>query len=395
MAPDTHAPTDGRWQVVASQEAPFRIRILVVRPGRAAQFNGTVVVNWQNVSAGFESSAPAGGEIFDGYAWVGVSAQEVGLYGFPMGMERRAVGRAQPLLDHDPERYGLLHHPGDQGSFDIFTQAGSVVGPERPAAIDPMGGLDVRRLVAAGASQSAMRLATYLNAVHPLAGVFDGFLLAVWEGQAPRPEEGPMPTGVRTTIRSDQTTPVVVVNSEFEARSLAVLPIADTEHLRVWEVTGTPHAVVASRDEHADRAGWVANPLSYGPVYEAALRALHRWLADAVPAPAQPRIAFAPGSPPSIERDHLGNAVGGIRLPELEAPTHEYRGMSFGTGRAPLLGAARRFSDDALRVLYPTRAQFLDRWRAAVDRLVLAGALRPQDAPAMKARGDTVELPVS
>ena len=34
-----------------------------------------------------------------------------------------------------------------------------------------------------------MRLAAYLNAVHPVERVFDGFLLSVWEARAPRPEE--------------------------------------------------------------------------------------------------------------------------------------------------------------------------------------------------------------
>jgi Alpha/beta hydrolase domain len=394
LAPETSATIDGRWEVQESQEATYRTRILVVRPEHAERFNGTVVVNWQNVSAGFESDGPSGGEIFDGYAWVGVSAQEVGLYGFPMGMDRLAVGGTRPLVDHDPERYGSLQHPGDQGSFDIFSQAGRAVGPERSAAVDPMGGLEIHRMIAAGASQSAMRLAAYLNAVHPLANVFDGFLLAVWEGRAPRLEEGPIAMGVRTMIRADHTTPVVVVNSEFEAPNLAALPISDTDRLRVWEVAGTPHGVARSRDDRAGRDGWVVNRLSYSPVYEAALCALQRWLADGVSAAAQPRIAFDPGPSVAIRRDDFGNTVGGIRLPELEAPTHEYRGMSFGTGRPPLFGAARRFSDDALRVLYPTRAGFVDRWRAAVDALVNTGALRPQDAPAMQARAEAVELPV-
>jgi Alpha/beta hydrolase domain len=393
LAPGTKASVDGRWTAVESQEATYRTRILVVRPERAADFNGTVVVNWQNVSAGFESGAPSGGELYEGYAWVGVSAQEVGLYGFPMGMERLAVGGARPLLDHDRERYGSLHHPGDQGAYDIFTQAAVAIGPDRSQEIDPMGGLVVQRVVAAGGSQSAMRLATYYNAVQPLTGAFDAFLLAVWEGRAPRPEEGPVAAGTRTSLRTDQSTPALVVNSEFEAPGLATVGIEDTEHLRVWEVTGTPHGVARGHD-HSVGGGWVVNRLSYAPVYEAALRAVHQWVADGVPPASQPRIAFDPGSPPSIRRDDFGNALGGVRLPELEVPTHEYRGMSFGTGRAPLFGAARPFADDALRVLYPTRDVFVARWRAAVDALVRTGALRPEDAAEMCARADTVELPL-
>jgi hypothetical protein len=398
LTADTEPTVDGRWTVEEHGTAPYRTRILVVRPSDPARFNGTVVACWQNVSAGVESRGPSAGEIYEGYAWVGVSAQEVGLYGVPMGMARHGSRSRLPLVEHDPDRYGSLHHPGDQGSFDIFTQAGRAVGPARdgaldPLAVDPLGGLDVRRVIALGGSQSAMRLVAYLNAVHPTARAFDGFLLSVWEGRAPRPEEGLMPMGVRTSIRTDVPTPVVVVNSEFEAPHLAQLPIADTEHLRIWEVTGTPHGVARARDDRADARGRVANRLSYTPVHDAALRALHRWLADGTPAPSQPRIEFDAGPPPTIRRDELGNACGGIRLPELAAPTHEYRGMAFGTGRAPLFGSARPFSDDELRALYPDRARYLERWNAAVDVLVEAGALRPDDVPAARARAETVTLP--
>ena len=124
---------DGRWSVAEYARAPYRTRLLVLRPEQPADANGTVVVGWQNVSAGYESGAPSDGEIYEGYAWVGVSAQEVGLYGFPAGMERMASRRGLPLLEHDPERYGDLHHPGDQAAFDIFTQAGRALGT-RPQA---------------------------------------------------------------------------------------------------------------------------------------------------------------------------------------------------------------------------------------------------------------------
>ena len=72
--------------------APYRTRLLVVRPVDPARFNHTVLLNWQNVSAGYEQRAPSDGELYQGYAWVGVSAQEIGLYGPPLGMGRVAPG---------------------------------------------------------------------------------------------------------------------------------------------------------------------------------------------------------------------------------------------------------------------------------------------------------------
>jgi len=77
----------------------------------------------------------------------------------------------QGLQQWDPERYGSLSIPSDDYSFDIYTQAANLIAPDRPRdALDPMGGLAVRRLIAQGASQSAARLASYLNGVqahHP------------------------------------------------------------------------------------------------------------------------------------------------------------------------------------------------------------------------------------
>jgi hypothetical protein len=354
-----------------------------------------VVVGWQNVSAGYESSAPASGEVYEGHAWVGISAQEVGLYGFPTGMERMASRRALPLLEHDPERYGDLHHPGDQAAFDLFTQAGRALGPSRDREhdVDPLGGLPVERLVAAGGSQSAMRLATYLNAIHPTERVFDAFLLSVWEARAPRPEEGVLPMGVRTALRTDQATPVMVVNSEFESTHLAQVPCVDTEWLRVWEVAGTPHGNARRHLDEPDRRGRVANPLRWAPVHDAALRALHRWVRDGTPAPRQPRIEMDPGPPLRIATDDAGNARGGIRLPELEVPTATYQGVAMGTGRPPLFGAATPFTDDELRARYASRADYERGWNDAVDALVASGALRPEDAPAMRARVVDVALP--
>jgi hypothetical protein len=388
---------DGRWTVEPGPQAPFLTRILVVRPQDPSAFNGTVVLNWQNVSAGYEMGAlDAGDESLNGYAWVGVSAQEVGIYGSYRGRSRGTYGGGRPLQDHDPERYSALRHPGDRGSFDIFTQAARAVGPDRAREVDPLGGLDVQRVIATGASQSAIRLATYCNAVHPLERVIGGFLLVVWEGRAPRLTSGGEDYYyVQSTLRDDLGTPTVIVNSEFEALATAGLELADHDTLRVWEVTGTPHGNWPGAVQ-PDERGVIPNPLSYRPVQHAALRALHRWLADGIPAPHQPRIETVTEPRQAVVRQPHGNALGGIRLPEIAVPTHEYHGMSRDTRYMPLFGGAQRFTDDELRALYPSRAAFVEQWHAAVDALVASGALRPDDAEATKARGGDVaaDLPV-
>ncbi len=388
-ADDSHPPRNGRWEAVPFADAPYRTRILVVRPRHPAHFNGTVLLNWNNVSAGVESEAPSTGETYEGYAWVGVSAQEVGLFGFPAGVGGRR--RKQPLVDYDSYRYGTLRHPGDPASFDIFAAAAIAVGPNRAAEVDPLGGLDVRRVIGTGGSQSAMRLATYLNALQRREPVIDGFVLRVWEGRAPLLEEGPVGFGTRTAIRDDIDVPVVVVNSEFEAMPVFLAGGQDGPMLRIWEVTGAPHGV-AWGSSHK-KGEWSRNPLSIDPVFDAAVRAVHHWVSGGPSAPRQPRIEIVDGSPPRIRRDSLGNALGGIRLPEVAVPTAEYRGSSIGATGFALFGAARPFSDDVLRSLYPSRQEFNQRWALAVDALLDAGALRPEDGPAYKQRANEVVLP--
>jgi len=110
----TELGDDGRWDVEAAELAEYRIRFYVVRPSDPATFNGVLVVNWQNVTAGFDIGAPPP-EIYRGSAWVGASTQLVSLTGLAPG--ENGFGGSKGLLDTDPERYGSLRHPGDAYSW--------------------------------------------------------------------------------------------------------------------------------------------------------------------------------------------------------------------------------------------------------------------------------------
>ncbi|MEW6271454.1 MAG: alpha/beta hydrolase domain-containing protein [Thermodesulfobacteriota bacterium] len=169
---------DGRWTFEPELEAPYRTRVLVRRPADAADFSGTVIVEWLNVSGGVDAGPDYTSleeEIVRrGHAWVGVSAQLIGVEGGPVlviapGAEGLA-GRG--LKGLDPARYGSLAHPGDGFSFDIFTQAARAL-----RAGDGLGGLRPDVVLAAGESQSAIALVTYYDGVQPLTGAFDGFLV--------------------------------------------------------------------------------------------------------------------------------------------------------------------------------------------------------------------------
>ena len=116
--------------------APYRSRMVVRRPVDPARFNGTVLVEWLNVTAQKDTdgwnlvSEPLALE--DGYVQVAVSAQKVGV---------------DHLRGWDSERYGSLQHPGDDFSWDVFSQAAKALVSGTPT---PLGGLTPEFLVAIG-----------------------------------------------------------------------------------------------------------------------------------------------------------------------------------------------------------------------------------------------------
>ena len=380
---------DGMWVTEReSASKPYKTRILVVRPAADDDFNGTVIVHWQNVTAGYELGTVTDSEYLRGYAWVGVSAQIVGVNGFP-GPD------AAGLKQWDDERYGSLVHPGDAYSFDIFSQAGKVVSADRlQRKNDPMGGLAVRRLVAAGASQSASRLRTYINGVHAHAQVFDGYIpyidfasginLAADKRGERRRDRLP------TSIRSDLEVPVFVVNSETETQAYAAAQQVNTDRYRFWEVAGTSHVSVprgAPAVAGLDSPNW----LSYTPVYDAAIRHMHAWLTTGTLPPIMPLIATTQDADGQavVQRDPHGNAMGGIRLPDITVPTARHSGLGTrvegGNRFAFLYGNATDFNDVELAALYPQREIYTAKYAAALNQSIDAGVVLPEDAVKLQA----------
>lgn len=431
--PGTVAGRDGRWTVRVADERPYVTRFYVVRPADPARFNGVVVVHWQNVTGGVDLGTPFGSgtvsdEISRGYAWVGVTAQQIGITGVSAdrgvpGLPSKTLG----LPGWDPGRYGALQHPGDAFSYEIFSQAGRVLRSRPAGGVDPLGGLRPRTLLATGGSQSATRLVSYLNAAHPRDRVYDGFLLLYhWGLHQPLVEQDHFemfaPAGdgryVGTcAVRDDQDVPVLVQSGECEHSTWYPARQPDSATYRHWEIAAVPHAPPRAAGPIATStagavlgaqvvspaevtAGLMPNPIEWSYVLNAALRRLARWVETKEPPASLPRIESEGGT---IGRDPLGNALGGIRPPELDAPVASYRGRndaaptqrSGAAGMGTILGTATPLAADVIAAMYPTREAYLARWDASVDRLLASGVLLPEDAPALRARGRTVVLPVA
>jgi len=355
--------SDGLWSAeLSGASAAYRTRMIVRRPADRAAFNGTVVVEWLNVSAGLDTAPDWGFAreelLRKGYAWVGVSAQLNGL---------------TLLKSIQPDRYGTLDHPGDSFSYDIYSQAAQAVAS--PVGVKPLGDLKAKRLIADGESQSASRMTTYVNAVQPLTKRFDGFMIhsrfagAASISQAPEPA---VPGVSPARIRTDQSVPVMVFESETDVLGHLAARQPDSRHYRLWEVPGTAHVDKYMLGPVGLAALNCTFPVNDGPqhyVFNAALRALTKWIRNGsyVP-PKAPRISIDANG--AILRDQHGNALGGIRTPQLDVPVKRLLGSGNSPAFCGLAGTSTPFDAATLAALYPTRADYLNAYvHATLDAL--------------------------
>ena len=236
---------------VGDERADYTTRIVVLMPKDDAAFNGTVIVEWLNVSGGIDAPAVwfmAHREIVrEGYAYVAVSAQRVGVEGGDS-----LVGANMSLKAQDPQRYSVLRHPGDAFAYDIYSQVGTLI---RSGSID---GLNPQAVLAVGESQSAMFLTTYVNDVDPQAAVFDGFLVHSRFGPA-APLDGTSALQSTTAVpfRGDLRVPLITVLTETDLLDGHVSGYhrarrGDNELFRAWEIPGTAHA-----DNYTIRVGFI------------------------------------------------------------------------------------------------------------------------------------------
>jgi hypothetical protein len=377
---------DGHWTVQTTTAAPYRTRVLVRRPKDPSKFNGVVETEWLNVSGGLDTAPDWGlgnAELLrGGFAWVGVSAQAVG------------VNR----LKDDP-RYAPLDHPGDSYSYDIYSQVAQAI--RRPTGTNLLGSrrFKVKTLVGDGESQSAFRMVTYINAIQPQTGMFDGFLVhSRFAVGAPVSEGGadaiPNPTLVRTDIKK----PVLVLESETDVPRHLPARQPDNAYYRLWEVAGTAHfdedglhalTGIPKEEMAVTPPLGCAQRINSAPqryIVDTAIHDLARWAGGGPPPPKAPRVAVAEGPQPTVERDELGLARGGIRLPQVEAPVATLSGEpGGGPGFCSLFGRTNAFDAAQLASLYPSQQAYVAKFSKATDALQREGFLLPYDAKEAKA----------
>lgn len=408
-APAGELGSDGRWDAAPADVADYTTRIVVLKPSDVTKFNGTVIVEWLNVSGGIDAPAiwfMAHRELVrEGYAYVAVSAQQVGIDG------GASLGFDLSLKKLDPERYWHLSHPKDAFSYDIFSQVGRLI---RETGV--LGSLKPEFVVAVGESQSAMFLATYVNAVDPLVKVYDGFLIhSRFAPAAPLDGssifESPEASALQAVkFRRDLRVPLLTVLTETDVVGgvrpgyyLARQP--DTEQLRAWEIPGTAHAdnytiqvaridtgfasleklVAAYAPTNTLMGQQLPHYINFAPqhhyVLQAAIAGLHGWIRNGVAPPKAARMELGDTDPPRLVLDENGLAKGGVRTPWVDVPIARTSGI--GTGESPLshlFGSGEPFDAAKVARLYPGGAsEYHERFAKSLDRSIQSGFLLPAD----------------
>jgi hypothetical protein len=407
--PTVPLTTDGQWSVTPASTAAYKTRILVRTPTNRSRFNGIVVVEWLNVSGGVDAAPDWIGAhvelIREGAAWVGVSAQQLGVEG-----GSSILGISLGLKTINPARYGSLSHPGDSFSYDIFSQAAAAL--RHPTGIDPLGGLKRTHVIGAGESQSAFRMVAYIDAIQPLEGLYDGFLVHSRGGGGAALSQAPQPAvnaTVPAPIRADVGVPVLIFETETDLIILGYAheEQADNPSLRLWEVAGTSHVdtyTLSVGDTDEGDSPSVANlvlsttpgpgftcamPVNSGPqhfVLDAAAAALMRWVRHGTAPPHAPLIERTADATPTIARDAFGNALGGIRTPAVDAPIATLSGLgAAGTSFCFIAGTTTPFDAATLAGLYPSHAAYVRAVRQSVHGAVRGRFLQRRDARLIKA----------
>ena len=227
--------------------------------------------------------------------------------------------------------------------------------------------------------------------------------------------EAPQPvitTPDTAPTRDDLDVPVLTLQTETDLTFLESVAARqpDTARFRLWEVAGTAHAdtyvagvgITDLGDSPAAARLVITKsavpgvtcraPINSGPhhfVAKAAIAALNRWVRQGTPPPIAPHLEVSADPPYALAHDAHGNALGGIRTPQVDVPIATFSGDGRGSIVCLLFGMTTPFAAPTLAELYPTNDAYVTAFNAATDRAVQAGFILGPDAALMKAAATT------
>ena len=378
---NTYSTGDLQSGEIVSTGHDYRTRLVVRRPKQLSAFNGTAIVEWMNVTGGTDKDIDwwFSGDHFisKGYAYVFVSTQQDGI---------------KSLKNYSADRYGSLNvshnraSDKDALSYDIFTAVGYALSGQSGVSLQSrlLGSLKPETLIATGHSQSASRLAVYLNSIHFRNPIYDGFMIHGGGGR----------------IRDDKPVRIFKVMSETDLPIFGVNRQPNTDRFRQWEVAGSSHVDLDFELEYAKvrlqqggQSPELAEPrmpdcalpsfsrIPFRHVMNSAYEHLVVWVQDGLAPPEADFLKITQAIPEfEFARDAFGNILGGIRLAMHEVPTAKNTGMN--NGNSPfcyLYGSHEPFSKEILKNLYSTSESYMRAVREIVEKNIDEGFILSAD----------------
>jgi hypothetical protein len=261
-----------------------------------------------------------------------------------------------------------------------------------------------------------MFLTTYVNAVDPLARIYDGFLVHSRFGPAAPLDgvsifEDPQTnTPQAIPFRADLRVPLVSLITETDLvggvrHGYYFARQPDNQRLRVWEIPGTAHAdnytiqvapidtgsaplddiVAAYAPTNMLMGQELGHYINFAPqhhyVLQAAVAALNTWVQAGKPPPAGPLIEVREADEPQPILDSNGLARGGVRTPWVDVPVARTSGSGAVESVMSLLfGSGEPFDAAELGRLYPGGStEYLERFTGALDSAIESGFILPAD----------------
>jgi hypothetical protein len=434
------APRNARGRV------EYSARIILIFPVDPKQGNGTLLVDVPNRGKAYAHAlynSPRGEAFQSGNLEQGTGFLQD--RGFSLAEISWELGQGAELPTFvDAE--GKTRYVEGAG-FAIFRDAADFLAhgtADSQGVPNPLRGA-VARTIATGKSQSGRFVKTFLlNGFNNVSGrpLFDGahifvsatgVLPIMQTGAGPESSSNTIPSFDNVELRGYHEEPLAVADviARIQARGDAVPKMifvtSTTDYyslraslgrtgasgtadkpippnVRVYEVAGASHVLVNS----ASACTLTPGRLDWTPVSRALLLKLNEWVATGAEPPpsrlmpleaASADVALrAPGYLPDAviqvpKRDADGNAVGGVRLPDMEAPLGTHGGLNQPHNRGCMLVGAytpfgrskaqREAANDArpsLAERYRNRDDYVDRIRVASRRLMQEGFLLPEDA---------------
>jgi len=416
-----HNPPLGPTDITPIQEdVPYKTRIIVRRPVKHGHFNGTVVIEWWNSTAGFDTAPvwdpSADYFIRNGFVYVGVTNSTTSL-GFLSG-GCSLFGVLPPTCG---TRYATLSLPENGLAYEMVSQIAHLLksdSPENPLPDD----FEVERVYHAGQSQQGGSMVTYASAFH--FDTNDGYFVQQAagarainfgpacgsEGSPPFPSCTPRLEGGDQLVRTDLPVPVYHAISETDIEILFGIAgrQADTPTFRYYEVAGAGHLSVHEGIELIP-AGVLGpdpilleelclNPINStadGPVFFSyVLNALWENMEQQVQGGRVPPAGLQMDVDPAsglVLRDAFGNGLGGVRLPSMDVPRATYTPGNVADPSLPdllqaignlacfLASSVTHFDPATLNDLYPNHGSYVNQVARAANSLSGQGFLLMKD----------------